>query len=286
MGRNAETLQERFQSLRMQSEAADTSDDPQPLSPITDPMSPVPMVRSDSASKIPTRDTKLPPGTVSGASKGVTTEDEGPVNWDLWQTLVQEGPNAVARTSGEQLHRAIMNGIPQPIRGVVWQILAQSKNDDLEQVYTSLAFRETEALAVRSEPLSRVVSNGAANNDAEVPASDASSIHSQSSSTGAKQSAPNTANDTITKVNDSLAVEKRRPNTADDSASLQKLEKTIRKDLGARTSYSKYVASAGMQESLFRVCKAYALYDEPVGYAQGINFIAMPLLFNVCLSLM
>ncbi len=30
--------------------------------------------------------------------------------------------------------------------------------------------------------------------------------------------------------------------------------------------------------------KRYALYDEDVGYAQGMNFIAMPLLFNVRIS--
>ncbi|KAG9997569.1 RabGAP/TBC, partial [Aureobasidium melanogenum] len=55
----------------------------------------------------------------------------------------------------------------------------------------------------------------------------------------------------------------------------------IRRDLGARTAYSKYIASAGLQDGLFGICKAYALYDEPVGYAQGMNFIAMPLLFNM-----
>jgi hypothetical protein len=62
---------------------------------------------------------------------------------------------------------------------------------------------------------------------------------------------------------------------------LQKLEKAIKRDLGARTSYSKFAASAGLQEGLFGVCKAYALFDEGVGYAQGMNFLAMPLLFNV-----
>ncbi|KAI7661105.1 RabGAP/TBC, partial [Hortaea werneckii] len=36
-----------------------------------------------------------------------------------------------------------------------------------------------------------------------------------------------------------------------------------------------------LQDGLFGVCKAYALFDEGVGYAQGINFIAMPLLFNL-----
>ena len=70
-------------------------------------------------------------------------------------------------------------------------------------------------------------------------------------------------------------------NAKQDAASLQKLEKAIRRDLGARTSYSKYVMAAGLQEGLFGGCKAYALYDDAVGYAQGMNFIAMPLLFNV-----
>jgi hypothetical protein len=67
----------------------------------------------------------------------------------------------------------------------------------------------------------------------------------------------------------------------DEAVTLQKLEKTIRRDLGARTSYSKYFISQGSQESLYGLCKAYALYDEGVGYAQGMNFIVMPLLFNV-----
>ena len=65
------------------------------------------------------------------------------------------------------------------------------------------------------------------------------------------------------------------------TAAIQKLEKVIKRDLGARTSYSKYIMSAGLQDGLFGICKAYALYDEDVGYAQGMNFIAMPLLFNV-----
>jgi hypothetical protein len=62
---------------------------------------------------------------------------------------------------------------------------------------------------------------------------------------------------------------------------LIKLEKAIKRDLGARTSFSKYAQSAGLQDGLFGLCKAYALFDEAVGYAQGINFIAMPLLFNM-----
>lgn len=70
----------------------------------------------------------------------------------------------------------------------------------------------------------------------------------------------------------------------EDAASLSKLEKAIRRDLGARTSFSKFAASAGLQEGLFGVCKAYALFDDGVGYAQGMNFLVMPLLFNVISS--
>jgi hypothetical protein len=62
---------------------------------------------------------------------------------------------------------------------------------------------------------------------------------------------------------------------------LARLEKAIRRDMGTRTSYSKFASAQGLQDGLFGVCKAYALFDEAVGYAQGMNFIVMPLLFNV-----
>jgi len=55
-----------------------------------------------------------------------------------------------------------------------------------------------------------------------------------------------------------------------DKLTIQKLERAIRRDMGTRTSYSKFLMSAGLQEGLFGICKAYALYDEDVGYAQGM----------------
>ena len=71
----------------------------------------------------------------------------------------------------------------------------------------------------------------------------------------------------------------------DEVARIQKLEKVIKRDLGSRTAYSKF-EGAKDSEGLFGVCKAYALYDEAVGYAQGINFIAQPLLLNVSVLLL
>jgi hypothetical protein len=84
----------------------------------------------------------------------------------------------------------------------------------------------------------------------------------------------------MVKLQAALAAE-RKQKTKEDLAALQKLEKAIKRDMGARTSYSKYAVTAGLQDGLFGVCKAYALFDEAVGYTQGMNFLVMPLLFNM-----
>ncbi|KAI1329371.1 RabGAP/TBC [Xylariaceae sp. FL0255] len=228
-------------------------------------------------------DSNLAPGTVSGVSAGPSAIADSAVDWDLWQSVVYEGPAAVARTSPEELNRAITNGIPNAIRGVVWQVLAQSNNEDLEMVYKELIARGTEQEKNRnsSSTAASIVSNGNLSADREPVASSASSVTSEQSGTSGKK-LPNTPpeSETVLKAQ-SLAAAERKKKAKEDAATLQKLEKTIRRDLGARTSYSKHAAAAGLQEGLFGVCKAYALFDEGVGYAQGMNFLIMPLLFNM-----
>lgn len=271
------TLKDRFHILRLQGESAISTDESLALpqgrqgragslqSPTKEDgqLSPPFTPRANSFSAISSPTTKLAPGTVSGDAAG-PSEEQGEVNWDLWQSVVYEGPSAVARTSGDELNRAIANGIPQPIRGVVWQVMAESKNDELEQVYRELVARGTdkEVTSIR-----RTSGHG----DTEVIASSASSVHSNVSAATSPQ---------MNGTESSTSPERKR-RSKDETAALQKLEKTIRRDLGARTAYSKYIASAGLQDGLYGICKAYALYDEPVGYAQGMNFIAMPLLFNM-----
>lgn len=195
-------------------------------------------------------DPSLAPGTVSGLAHGpsILADPDLPVDWDLWQAVVYEGPLAVARSSAEQLSQAIASGIPHAIRGVVWQVLAQSKNVDLEAVYRNLVSRTPET-AVASEKDSEHL---------QIDASDPFDPEAAARVQAEKQQ-----------------------KVRDDKAALLKLEKVIRRDLGARTSYSKYAVAAGLQDGLFGVCKAYALFDEGVGYAQGMNFLVMPLLFNV-----
>ncbi len=303
------SLRDRFKMVRMREEAGitltDGEDDQSPgavanaaprpatlgvVSPTADlsyenqPTSPMPL------SPNPT----LAPGTVSGIEAGPSAMVDGQVDWDLWQSVVYEGPAAVARTSPEELNKAIATGIPNVIRGVVWQVLAQSKNEELEVVYKQLSTRGNEKPEKPEKPernkdrnsnatsLSSS-SNGNLSSDKEV-ASSASSVHSEQSGASGSKSPPSPATvesaHTAPKVQ-VLSAAERMKKEKEEAASLQRLEKAIRRDMGARTSFSKHAAAAGLQEGLFGVCKAYALFDEGVGYAQGMNFLIMPLLFNM-----
>ncbi len=254
-------------------------------SPSSDASTPMPLP--------PPVDPKLAPGMVSGLSSGLSsmTDPAAPVDWDLWQSVVYEGPAAVARSSAEELNRAISSGIPSAIRGVVWQVLAQSKNEDLEGVYRDLVVRGTDkdrdlGNGSRASGMGTASLNDNAKDRYPI-ASSASSTHADLTASATMTNGgtlPPHAQDRDGEIMAKLAgsgAAERRKRSKEDAASVQKLEKAIRRDLGARTSYSKYAAAAGLQEGLFGVCKAYALFDEGVGYAQGMNFLVMPLLFNV-----
>ena len=256
-------------------------------SPMTSPVTAVPPTNNE-----------LAPGTVSGVSAGPSAmaDPAAPVDWDLWQSVVYEGPSAVARTSAEELAVAIASGIPSAIRGVVWQVLAQSKNEELETIYRDLCVRGTDKdldnmNTANGQQAAASMMNGGAKEKQSIKSS-TSSMHS-GHSTPATTATNGMSSPSVSQQEESENVKQlqaamlseRKKKAKDDAAALQKLEKVIRKDLGARTSYSKYAVAAGLQEPLFGVCKAYALFDEGVGYAQGMNFLIMPLLFNVGYSI-
>ncbi|GAB7360460.1 hypothetical protein MBLNU230_g8413t2 [Neophaeotheca triangularis] len=272
-------------AFRTSSDAGLASAPAEPLQEDTEP-TPERSASTPGLLKSPPLNPSLPPGTASGLTAG-PHEGTPPVNWDLWQSVVQEGPAAVARTSGEELRRSIAAGIPPAIRGVIWQVLAESKSDDLESLYRTLKARGTDS--EQKPPASRSGSIAGANGAAaptneESVSSSRSSTHSAGSTKATSASSPppsvdgnTTPAERPTEIQSKLLAEKQKR----EQAFLAKLEKAIKRDLGSRTSYSKYAQSAGLQDGLFGVCKAYALFDEGVGYAQGMNFIAMPLLFNM-----
>lgn len=292
-GSTRNSLRDRFKMLRMREEAGVVVPigDEEALAPSSRDRSDSSMTERNNAaedlapgdqpppSPVPNADASLAPGTVSGIKAGPSAMEESTVDWDLWQSVVYEGPAAVARTSAEELNRAIANGIPNAIRGVIWQVLAQSKNEELESVYKELSTRGPEQTKDRNSNSTTAssLSNGNLSvHSGEAATSSASSVHSDQSG---GQNSGDKGIETAPKS--PIIAAERAKRSKEDAAALQKLEKTIRRDMGARTSFSKYAASAGLQDGLFGVCKAYALFDEGVGYAQGMNFLIMPLLFNV-----
>jgi hypothetical protein len=180
----------------------------------------------------------------------------------------------------------------------VWQVLAQSKNEELEGVYRGLVARGTDQDKDRTSAASGATGSNATTNsgpntenskEIDLTVSCASSVNSDHSilattaTNDMRSPSPSKDPDAVAKAHAMAQAEKKRK-AKDDAASLLKLEKTIKRDLGARTSFSKFAASASLQDGLFGVCKAYALFDEGVGYAQGMNFLVMPLLFNVSVT--
>ena len=276
------SLKDRFKQLRMREELAVPGEDDKTGAAASDgadggyvaqPPPPSPMPQSPNKS--------LAPGTAAGATAGPSSFTDEPVDWDLWQSVVYEGPAAVARTSPEELNKAIATGIPNAIRGVIWQVLAQSKNEELEAVYQDLVVRGTDKEKKDKDRQSGATTISAgANGSAKGSVSSASSVHSENSASNGAPSPTEKDSESILRAQAAAAVE-RKKKEKEDLAMLHKLEKAIRRDLGARTSFSKYAAAQGLQEGLFGICKAYALFDEGVGYAQGMNFLVMPLLFNV-----
>lgn len=284
-GSSRESLKDRFKALRMQEEVntvplAGDGDKAGDALGLVKQSEEVP---AHLPSTVPGPNEDLAPGTVSGIKAGPSAMPDTRVDWDLWQSVVYEGPAAVARTSAEELNKAIATGIPNAIRGVIWQVLAQSNNVDLEAVYQELVVRGTDKSNDRhsNSTTASTISNGShSTHNGDAVTSSASSVHSEQSVTNGSSSQKGDKSTEVAAKEQAAAVAERKKKDKENAAALQKLEKTIRRDLGARTSYSKYAAAAGLQEGLFGVCKAYALYDEAVGYAQGMNFLIMPLLFN------
>jgi hypothetical protein len=291
------SLRDRFKFLRMREEAGITMGDelnPDPTasiglgiaSPVSEEHPSGPASPLAGPNRAPTINPALAPGTAAGFASGPAGDIAEPVDWDLWQSVVNEGPAAIARTSSEELSRAIASGIPQVIRGVIWQVLAQSKSEELEGMYRELVARGTdkEYTTAKALNLSSSQTNGNGKEKDSV-ASSSSSVHSDVSTpatTNGSTNAMHSPSTTSESFEDSAKVQARvAAERKQSAAEVSKLEKVIKRDLGARTSYSKYVMAAGLQDGLFGICKAYALYDEAVGYAQGMNFIAMPLLFNM-----
>lgn len=138
---------------------------------------------------------ELGPQMAHSRNTGVYNADE--IDWELWDQVVDDYAS-VAKNNPVELSMAIASGIPDELRGIIWQIISGSKSTSLEELYSSIL--------------------------------------------------------------------------SEDSPH----EKAIRRDL-SRTSFIKN----SDPESLFKIIKAYSLFDPEVGYTQGMAFIAVPILISL-----
>ncbi|KAF8943731.1 GTPase-activating protein [Haplosporangium gracile] len=68
------------------------------------------------------------------AKEESTSED---VDWDYWGSLMHDY-NGVVKKNPKQLTVMIQKGVPPAIRGLIWQLLSQSKDAQLEATYADL----------------------------------------------------------------------------------------------------------------------------------------------------
>ncbi|KAI8866332.1 TBC-domain-containing protein [Ramicandelaber brevisporus] len=66
---------------------------------------------------------------------------EDGINWEFWGMLINDYDNMVKK-HGRLVTQHIHEGIPESIRGAMWQNIAQSKDSDLEERYAELLGQE------------------------------------------------------------------------------------------------------------------------------------------------
>ncbi|CAI2188118.1 1667_t:CDS:2, partial [Funneliformis geosporum] len=59
------------------------------------------------------------------------------IDWDFWGQIISDY-ETVARTQPRQLSKMIQKGIPQTLRGMIWQLMSKSKDSELESTYAQL----------------------------------------------------------------------------------------------------------------------------------------------------
>lgn len=70
--------------------------------------------------------------TYTGPPADDVTDDQ--IDWEFWGE-VMSNYQSVARNHPRQLSRAIQAGIPPALRGMMWQLMSSSKNEEMEIIY-------------------------------------------------------------------------------------------------------------------------------------------------------
>ncbi|KAI9325038.1 rab-GTPase-TBC domain-containing protein [Zopfochytrium polystomum] len=80
--------------------------------------------------------------TMAGASSTTLNDAEGEIDWDFWGK-VMNNYEEIARRQPKILTRKLQQGIPDAIRGMVWQLMSKGKSLELEATYRTLLTRSS-----------------------------------------------------------------------------------------------------------------------------------------------
>jgi hypothetical protein len=135
---------------------------------------------------------------------GNEQDDFDQVDWDFWGKVINDYETMI-RVHPKQFQRNLRKGLPEPIRGMMWQLMSNSKSEALEEEYLKLLTRSSRHEKIIQRDLSRTFPSHELFKDPQGPG----------------------------------------------------------------------------QASLFNILKAYSLYDQEVGYCQGMPFVVGCLLLNM-----
>ncbi|KAG0300138.1 GTPase-activating protein [Dissophora globulifera] len=92
-----------------------------------------PIYESNSIKRTMTNDSEM--DRALGHAKEESTGED--VDWDYWGALMHDY-NGVVKKNPKQLTQMIQKGVPPALRGLIWQLLAKSKDAQLESTYAEL----------------------------------------------------------------------------------------------------------------------------------------------------
>lgn len=73
----------------------------------------------------------------SASHEDTYDEESTAIDWAFWSEVVSDYPT-IARHRPAELNRAIMAGFPPQLRGLIWQLIASSKNSSLESIFNQI----------------------------------------------------------------------------------------------------------------------------------------------------
>ncbi|KAJ3268433.1 GTPase-activating protein [Terramyces sp. JEL0728] len=80
--------------------------------------------------------------------------DKDPMDWEFWGKVINDYENIIA-SNPRQFRQHLRKGLPEPIRGMMWQLMSNSKSEGLEEEYMGLLERQTRLEKIIRRDLAR-----------------------------------------------------------------------------------------------------------------------------------